>query len=359
MKIALVSRRAGRGTGTAGYVDQLARSLVQQGHAVDVWAEIWQGTLERPYGVQTMPSSPLGGLAGLVVRSLRAKRIKNGGYDVVHGFGRTLGHDVFRASGGVHEAWLAASGGGRRSLKDRTELRIDRAACREARRVICTSKRVARDLVALYGVDEAVVRLIRNGVSNARFRPDARRRELARRAWKVPHGGRALLFLGHGFERKGLQFAAEGFRHLARPEDRLVVIGSDRNAPRWRSALAAMLGERMVWWGPVAHPEHWLPGADATILPTRYDAGANTTLESLSAGVPPVVSVMDGNSEVVPSADWVLPRAFDATETARAIDSAWSAGAEQRADCVTVARCWSVERNVTATAAVYQEVCDG
>jgi UDP-glucose:(heptosyl)LPS alpha-1,3-glucosyltransferase len=225
--------------------------------------------------------------------------------------------------------------------------------------VICTSNRVAKDVVALYDIDESVVRMVRNGVSDVRFRPDARRREEARRAWAIPDGGRALLFLGHGFERKGLQPAAEGFVKAARAEDRLIVMGDDRRAARWRSRLEDMLGEKLVWWGPAAHPEHWLPGADATILPTRYDAGANTTLESLAAGVPPIVSAMDGNAEVVPFTSWVLPEVYGRDVVARAIDCAWSAGRAERERCVAEAKCWSVERNVTATEAVYQEVYDG
>jgi UDP-glucose:(heptosyl)LPS alpha-1,3-glucosyltransferase len=225
--------------------------------------------------------------------------------------------------------------------------------------VICTSNRVAKDVVALYGIDESVVRMVRNGVSDVRFRPDARRREEARRAWAIPDGGRALLFLGHGFERKGLQPAAEGFVKAARAEDRLIVMGDDRRAARWRSRLGAMLGEKLVWWGPADHPEHWLPGADASILPTRYDAGANTTLESLAAGVPPIVSAMDGNAEVVPFTSWVLPEGCGRDGVASAIDCAWSAGRAERERCVAEAKCWSVERNVTATEAVYREVCDG
>ena len=358
MKIALVSRRVGRGTGTAGYVDGLARALVLSGHCVDVWASIWQGDASRPYSERTLREGPVGGLAGLLARSVGSRRIRRGSYDIVQGFGRTLGHDVFRASGGVHEAWLQVAGR-RRSIRDRVELRLDRAACTRAKRVICTSNRVAKDLVALYGVDEAVVRVIRNGVSDARFQPNSGHREEARLAWRVPENGRVLLFLGHGFERKGLQQAAEGFARLSRPSDRFVVMGDDLNAARWRTALTAALGSRLVWWGPEWCPERWLPGADATILPTRYDAGANTTLESLAAGVPPVVSVMDGNAEVVPNPHWVLPHACGQELVADAIDSAWSAGQAERAACVAEAKCWSIERNVVATERVYREVCDG
>jgi UDP-glucose:(heptosyl)LPS alpha-1,3-glucosyltransferase len=285
---------------------------------------------------------------------------------VVQGFGRTIRHHVYRAGGGVHEAWLAVRDRTllRRWLSslspvDRLERWIDRQAFRRAGRVVCNSDMAARQVEALYGVPGERIRVVRNGIDGVRFHPDEARRALARERWGVPSGGRVAMFLGHGFRRKGLAVAGAAFARASGPGDRFVVVGRDAHARRHIDPLRALLGDRLVVTGGAARPEDCLPGADATVLPTWYDAAANTTVEALACGVPAVTSGRDGNAEIVPERGWIVEDPGDVGGFARALDAAWSADASARARCRAVAEAWPVSRNGLAMEEIYREWRDG
>ncbi len=319
-----------------------ARWLVSEGHRVTVYCA---DARVEPDGVVVERISR----DSRVPFFLASGRISRRDHDVTLGFGRSLRHDVFRAGGGCHAAWMrrrdrTPADRLRRawSFGDQFELRADRLAQRQARIVVCNSELAANDIEHEYGISRTKLVLVRNGVDARRFAPDAERRDAARAHWRAT--GRVALFLGSGFERKGLETALCAFDMAGGAQDRLVVIGGDRNEATWRSRAEQQLGDRLVWMGPRDDPERWLPGADAVVLPTRYDPSANSTLEAMSAGVPPVTTRFDGASEVVPFAGLVAHDPHSAAELADALRYAWSLDAAASDVCRRVAGSWPVSR---------------
>lgn len=348
VRVALLVDRLDGGTG--GYTRRLAGGLAASGVDVGIWA-VRPGPAPVPVHRLWVPWGHGAAARWASALTWRAHRLD---VDVVHALGRFPGAPIYRAGGGVHDSWIAARDGVR-SWRDRVEGRIDAATARAAAVVVCNSEKV-RDEVAALGVPPARLRVIRSGVDLARFRPDPEARRDARHAWRVPDRGRVVLFLGHGFARKGLDVAFAAFARVAGPDDRFVVAGADRDAARYRAKIAASLGQRLVWLGPVDDAARWLPGADATLLPTRYDAAANTTLEALSCDVPAITSGQDGNSEIVPDGLRVADP-DDEVGFAAAIDAAWSGAYLGR--CREAASAWPAIRNAAETKRVYQEWLDG
>lgn len=361
MNVAFVLRTLGGPGGTEKVAWDLASALVSAGVSLHVYCV---SAVDPPAGVrvQTLRVPGRGWSAERAL--LRASlEIPRGSHDVVQGFGLTLGHDVYRAGGGVHARWLAAlsaSGGwghvASRLPREWWAARVDRQAARSARMVVCNSERVAGEVVATHGVRPDRVRVVRNGVDGQRFTPDPARREEARERWAVPKGGRVALFLGSGFRRKGLDVAARAFERVATPDDRFVVIGRDSRASARLRRVADRLGSALVAWGPVADPERWIPGADAVLLPTLYDASANSTLEALSCGVPAVTSSMDGAGEVVPERAWIVEDPADVGGFAAALFHAWSGGPGLALRCRGAAAEWTVARSATSMIELYEEL---
>lgn len=349
MRVALLADRLDGGTG--GYAGRLMRGLVAAGDEVVVWAV-------RPgpgaHGVRTI-RVPWAHGAMARWAAAAAWRWQGIEADVIHALGRFPGAPIYRAGGGVHESWMTARGG-RASWRDTLEARLDGATARRAGLVICNSAKVAEEMTTRLGIPAGRLRVVRSGVDLARFSPDRAARGQAREAWRVPANGRVLLFFGHGFARKGLEVAVAAFVRAAGSRDRFVVIGDDPEAGAYRARASGALGDRLVWMGPVADAERWLPGADATILPTRYDAAANTTLEALACDVPAITSSHDGNSELVPEG-LCVPDPEDIAGFGKAIDAAWSGVYVGR--CRDAAKVWPVVRNVVETKRVYQEWLDG
>ena len=356
MNLGFVVRRAVRIGGTEGYVLNLLRYLAERGHSVTLYAgEVDPDAVAASVRVVRLPGGR-GGRRGLLRFAVAARRAELAGHDVVQGFGRSVHHDIFRAGGGCHRTWLRLRGGVSTPW-DQLEAALDTAALRRAQVVICNSEMAARDVVVDGGVAPMRVRVVRNGVDLERFAPSEERRAAVRAELAVPEGGRVALFLGSGFERKGLHVAAKAFARVAGSSDRFVVVGADRREERARNALLAELGDRLVWVGPSSTPEHWLAAADASVLPTRYDPAANTTLESLACGVPVVTTQRDGNHEVVPDAAWVVADPSDVPAVSRALHAAWLGGAEQ--SCREAAVCWPVSRNGREMEQIYGQWIDG
>lgn len=364
MNLAFVLRAFGGPGGTEKYSADLAGWLVGRGHRVDVYCA---GARSRVPAVQ-IHELAVAGRGWAAERALLAasQRVDRSAYDLVQGFGRTLGHDVYRAGGGVHAAWLAAAGAGmlhrlrgRLSVRERWAVRVDRKAMEQARVVVVNSRRISEELPRWYSVPRARIRVVRNGVDGERFRPDPGRRARARAMWEVPEGGRVALFLGTGFRRKGLRVAARAFGMAASERDRLVVIGRDSRADRRLAEVRRWLGDQLVAQGPVVDPEAWIPGADCTILPTVYDAAANSTLEAMSCGVPPVTSAMDGSSEVVPERGLVVDDPTDASGFSEGLRLAWSAGPGLAHALRETAAEWTVARNGKTMETLYRELIDG
>ena len=365
MKVAFLIHAFGGLGGTEGYSVRLAEYLARCGDALDVYCVTADPAAVEATGVTVIPLSCSGrGWWRNVAfhRSCQALRLE--GYDVVQGFGRSAGHSVYRAGGGVHRNCMKAMSkiglsGGLRSVDPREwwTVRVDDRCFRSARIAFCNSDMAAEQARVRHpGVD---VRMIRNGVDSVRFAPSSANRAEVRAELGVPSGGRVVLFPGSGYRRKGLETALAAFQQVCAPSDRFVVMGRDRRISRYRGHIEQQLGARAVCIGAQDNPERWMAAADATVLPTRYDSAANTTLESLACGVPTVTSRADGSAEVVPDPRWTVGNPERVDEVAEALEHALAAGSEgrERARAAVAPHTW--DRNGDAVRAVYGEVALG
>jgi UDP-glucose:(heptosyl)LPS alpha-1,3-glucosyltransferase len=236
----------------------------------------------------------------LAARAAAARR----GYDLVQSHERGLRQDLYRAGEGCHRAYLEAMG--RRPgaspyhrLVCALEGRIFRL--KSARHVVAISRQGKEEIERRYGTDPGRVTLIYNGVDLERFHPDnrARHRKHVRDGLGIPDDAWTVLFVGSGFERKGLGPLLEAFGRLADRHSRLVVVGKGR-VPRYQSLAARLeVADRVIWAGPRPDVEALYAAADVVALPARYEPFGNVHLEALAAGVPVLSSARAGGSEIV------------------------------------------------------------
>ena len=315
MKIALVHLRHAATGGTERYLNQIAAFLAARGDDVAVVcrrhgeAPDPRVRFVRLHGLALGATWRVASFARSVARHLRRER-----YDVVFGLGRTWTQDVLRLGGGTHATYLetahdaARPGGGRRALgpKHRLALAIERRALSDPalERVVVNSAMVARDVERRYAVAPGRIELVYNGVDLERFHP--RRREREGRALRAELGlgadDLALLFLGSGYGRKGLDLVLEALPAVLRaaPRARLVVAGWDSSAAAYQRRAAELgVADRVRFLGGRDDAEAVYAACDLYALPTRYDPFANATLEALASGLPVVTSAANGACELV------------------------------------------------------------
>ena len=301
----------------------LARDLMGAGHEVHLYCKELHTDPPPGLEVHRMPRIPLGASVGRLAFSAWARRAvqrdaaRHGPYAITHGFGRTMGQDVYRMGGGCHPTYLDHAHGLehpfwiRRLLRGAPLQRVKSAI--EARmlggasppHVITNSEMSRDDIMHRYGLPQEVMHVVRNGIDLERFHPPREgEREAVRRAWGLREQDEVLLFLGNAYSRKGLGvlLRATALLREERPNLRLVVGGQDRRARRWkRMAQELGLKDSIVWLGPIDSPEACYRGADLYVLPTLYDPAANSTLEALACGLPVITSAMNGAAEILES----------------------------------------------------------
>jgi len=334
--VQLVVRAWSTHGGTERYCHGFAQWLVARGVRPRVWCQ----RVDLPPGaVDLQPLTPQGrgrvGRLGATV--LAVGRMPRRGLRV--GFLRAPHFDVLRAGGGAHAAAMRASGAW--GVADRVERWVDRSALSTAGVVVANSQLAAdhirRDVVR----PKDSVRVVRNGVDLERFHPLEAERDMKR-----------VVFVGHGFARKGLETALRAVARL--PGVRLDVVGADRRHQRYRR-LARSLGVdgQVTFLGAVDDPAEVVRRAGALVLPTRYDPSANVVLEAMACGVPPVTTRYDGASEVLPMPWLVVDDPDDAVSVAHALRRALTEP-DAGLRCRQAAEAWSRDASFAQFAEVLE-----
>lgn len=237
-----------------------------------------------------------------------ARAAQQGSFDVVHSFSRTRHQDLYRAGGGSHREYMrhnyASDSPAARMLRPFTPrhrilLGIEEAVFKDpTQRIQCASKFVAEALTARYGVSPDRILLLPNAVDATRFGTDdalAAGRRL--RAEIDEKAERIWLFPASGWKRKGLTTTLEAFARIRDSGLRLWIAGRD-DPTAWKR-LAASLGivDRVRFLGQRDDLEAVYGAVDGMVLPTRYDAFANVTLEAAVSGLPIITTVTNGAAE--------------------------------------------------------------
>jgi UDP-glucose:(heptosyl)LPS alpha-1,3-glucosyltransferase len=346
MNVALVHMRHAHSGGTERYLDHLAGFLARRGHRVTI---VCRSHAEPPHPavrfVRLRPPS-IGAAWRLVSFGAAVERhVRASGYELVYGLGRTWTHDVVRLGGGCHATYLErlhGTGAGLRLAGLRPKHRAILAAERRAlapgayARIVVNSELVRRDVLERFRAPPGDVRVVHNGVDVQRFHPRQRAAGGAelRRSLGLEPGDYVVLFLGNGYERKGLDLVLAACAELARalPGARLVVAGNDSREGHYRR-LAERLGISGAtrFLGARRDAELVYAAADLYALPTRYDPFANSTLEALASGLPVVTSAANGGAELIQSGqEGEVLRAPDAAGLAAAL-RAWADPERRRA----------------------------
>jgi len=347
VKIAIVRQRYNPFGGAERFVERALGALADEGAEVTLITRSWDGAPREGFKQITCdpPYSRLWGGRAARDRSFSAAvqlAMATGGFDITQSHERIPGCMIFRAGDGVHAAWLAhrarVLGGLQKTAQawspyHRYVLGAEMAmfAHPALRAVICNSRMVADEIWRFYGVDRNRLHVIYNGVDTAMFHPGlaGEFRVPTRARAGVPEGAPLLLFVGSGFERKGVPQLLRAFAKARNPATRLVIVGADRKLKAMQ-ALAAKLGleQRVHFTGPLKDVRPWYGAADGFVLPTLYDPCPNAALEAFASGLPVVTSTTCGAQEWVRDGEngWVVDAVDEAGLALRLDDLAGLAG---------------------------------
>ena len=265
-----------------------------------------------------------------------ARAAEGGSFDIVHSFSRTRHQDLYRAGGGSHQEYMRHrySTGARvlraASPRHRILRRIEQAVFDDpSQRIQCASRFVADALIAKHGVSPERILLLPNAVDAKRFGTEDTRSAGRRFRAEIDDKAELIwLFPASGWQRKGLPELFKSFASLPDPGLRLWIAGRDDPGPWKRIAMQLGIADRIRFLGQRDDLEVIYGAVDGMVLPTRYDAFANVTLEAAASGLPIITTKTNGAAEWLDEAVVRLEDAGDPVALAQAMRALSSA--EQR-----------------------------
>jgi UDP-glucose:(heptosyl)LPS alpha-1,3-glucosyltransferase len=313
IRVAVVRQRYTPFGGAERFVERALRALVGEGAQVTLITRSWQGAVQDGY-VQKICDPPYSRILGGRVARDRSftecaqREMASGGYDIVQAHERIPGCMVFRAGDGVHAAWLDHRARGRSLLArlatrlspfHRYILRQEAAmlASPALKAVICNSVLIRDEMQRYYGVPEQQLVVIENGVDLDDFHPRlaAQWRGQQRQALGIAPDTPVFLYVGSGFERKGVAPLLAALARMRCRQAQLVIVGADRKSAAFaRQAKRLGIAARVRFTGAQKDVRPFYGMADAFVLPTRYDPMPNAALEAMACGLPIVTSTTCG-----------------------------------------------------------------
>ncbi|MBM3844887.1 MAG: glycosyltransferase family 4 protein [Verrucomicrobia bacterium] len=322
MKLALIRRSFSAVGGAELYVQRLLRALADRGHELHLFAEAWG---DPPQGVEvhTVQASGNRAVRPLDFARQTLKAVQAQTFDCVFSFERTLRQDVMRAGDGVHASWLEArrrfAPWWRKPFTGRgqfhtTQLMLERETFKpeNTRHIIANSEMVRQDIIKRFNYPGDRIHLVRNGVNVDRFQGGDREKTRARFGFKPED--LVLLFVGSGWERKGLRYAMRVLDEIAIRQGVEILAGEWKGeaAPAKARKLAAtkllVVGKGRKPWpcsndavfaGAMGDVENAYAAADVFVFLPIYEPSSNVVFEALAAGLPVVTSRQNGASELV------------------------------------------------------------
>ena len=311
MKIALIRQRYTPFGGAERFVANAVQALRAEGASLTVVTRQWESGSEGESLICNPPY--LGSLwrdwsfARCVCGTLQKHP-----FDLVQSHERIPCCDIYRAGDGVHREWLKQR---RRVLSPLGKLgvavnpyhRYTLAAEKKLfhspslKAVICNSRMVKEEIKHYFGLAEENLHVIYSGVDLETFHPGLRilHRTRVRSQYSIPEEAVLFLFVGSGFERKGLRALLQAMAKLPL-NNHLMVVGKDKHLGRYRTLAASLgLADRVHFAHGQTDPKPFYGAADAFVLPTLYDPFPNTALEAFACGLPVITSSKSGAAELV------------------------------------------------------------
>lgn len=308
--MALVRQRYQSDGGAERFVSGLMPLLNSQGMDVTLVTRSWN--LESSQPMLRCDPFYVGSLwrdAGFALSVCRA--LKKQTFDLVQSHERIACCDIYRAGDGVHREWLVQRA---RTLGFWGRLRLalnpyhtyvkwaEKKLFYSPRlhAVICNSQMVKDEIVRYFSFPEDKLHVIHNGVNGNQFNPELQVfRSSIRARHAIPADATVFLFVGSGFERKGVPMLLEVMARLP-ASAHLLVVGRDKNLRRYIARTEKLLlQDRVHFAGAQQDVRPYYGAADAFVLPALYDPFPNAVLEALASGLPAITSSKCGVVEII------------------------------------------------------------
>ncbi len=372
MRIAIIRKKYTFHGGAEGFSQSFIKNLARQGHEVHIYAIKWESeeSMENIF-FHRIPAvtwnSVLRDLT-FALFSLTLLKKKRRDFDIIQTHDKTLFQDIYRAGDGCHIEWLRQRWKGA-GYAIRMSVLLNPYhwlilivewiifKYHRFKKVIAISEFVKQTIIDNYHVNKSDIEVIYNGVDLEKFHPKNKQvyREAIRREYSIESTSFVVLFVGSGFERKGVKHLIRAVELINDPVAVLIV---GRGSEKKFSHLIRR--QKFIFCGPQLEIQRYYAASDIFVFPTIYEPFGNVHLEALASGLPVITTGKSGASEVIREGfnGYVIRDPEDVTSIAAKIEMLMEEG--RRRDMAQNARqsaeVYTYERNIAETLSLYRSL---
>jgi len=327
VRLALIKKRFSFYGGAERYLQTLIKNFKKAGHEIHVFANKWskeEGVIFHKINILSLGSFLSTITFNRNVKKTLKKKVRP---DCIISFERTTCQDIYRAGDGCHAEWL--------EIRSKTEsfykrlsfkinplhislLNLEKNLFSNTGLIVANSKMVKEQIIRHYAVPDERITIIYNGVDLKRFTPENKdgSHDTLKKSLGISKDSKILLFVGSGFERKGLKTLIDSIPLLKKDDFKVMVIGKG-NVKRYKTlAERQSISEKIIFLKPQKKIEKFYLAADMFILPTLYDPFSNATLEAMASGLPVITTKNNGVAELIENGHegFVTDNIFDPQE---------------------------------------------
>jgi UDP-glucose:(heptosyl)LPS alpha-1,3-glucosyltransferase len=231
--------------------------------------------------------------------------------NIIFGMDRTRYQTHIRAGNGVHATYMKtrknySSFKAALNPLNNTILQIEKEAFEspDLKVLFTNSNMVKQEVLEHYNVNPDTIEVVHNGVEWKEMQKNfdcwLEKKQTCCYKLGLDPSLFHFLFIGNGYERKGLSILLQALSILPIKDFHLSVLGKDKNIQEFiKEAIALGLSDHVSFFGSRPDTRQFYQIADSLVIPSFYDPFANVTVEALAMGLFVVSSKSNGGHEIL------------------------------------------------------------
>ena len=188
--------------------------------------------------------------------------------------------EIYRAGDGVHKVFMKKKGRKLNPLNI-VYLYLEKKAFYNSKLIIANSEKVKREIIESYKIDPKKIKVIYNGIKIESFNEEESKRKIVNE-FALDSGKKIILFVGSGFERKGVDRFLK-ILSLVKEDFYAFVVGKEKRM-KFYVKLAEKFGlkNHIFFTGVRKDVKDFYAASDIFLFPPKYEPFSNVVLEAMS-----------------------------------------------------------------------------
>ena len=207
--------------------------------------------------------------------------------------------DIYRAGDGVHKVFLSIEKKSKLNLLHPVYLYLEHRCFINSKYIIANSQMVKNQIIDSYNIEPEKIKVIYNGIELKTINYKESFKRLSSE-FQILKNEFIILFIGSGFQRKGVYEFLQIISRLKNKNFRAFVIGKEKNIKYYlRLSKDLKIDHKVIFTGPRADVDDFYSISDIFLFPTHYDPFSNVVLEAMSFENAVFTTNLNGASEIL------------------------------------------------------------